>query len=494
MVLKTYNKILRISDFLTNQFLKQILKNMMIKSVNPYNQKVLKEVPVTSSKEIANIIYFASKAFKIWKDTQFSFRKNLMLKLALELRENRNVYSSLISSEMGMPISQAQGDVEKTAQIVEYYADNAEDFLQTEFLEGNKKMQIRYQPLGVILHIAPWNYPFYLALRPVIPAIMAGNTVILKHASNVPQVSQALNGIFSKVGFPEGVFKPVFVPGTQTEKLIREPAIAMITFIGSEGIGKQVAGLAGQEIKKTVMELGGNDPFIVLKDAKVTEAAKAATFSRLRNQGQSCNAAKRFIVEEEISQQFLTEIKTLFQKEIPGDPLDFKTTFGPMASKSAFNEIKRQVEDSVKLGARVVFGGHGDFAVLNEEWKQFLGENQKGYFYPPTILTNITKEMAVYKEEVFGPVASVMVVQSFQEAMTVANDSHLGLGASIWTQDQELLQIAIKNLECGIVCHNSMVRSNIKLPYGGIKKSGYGRELGKEGIKEFVNIKSVVLS
>jgi succinate-semialdehyde dehydrogenase / glutarate-semialdehyde dehydrogenase len=468
---------------------------MPIISRNPYTEEILLEATELTTNQVQQEIGKAKNAFDSWKKTSFNERAKLVRALGLVLRENRVAFAELIALEMGMPVSQAAGDIEKTAQIAEYYADNAEEFLKPEFIEANNLNQyISYEPMGMLLQIAPWNYPFYLALRPIIPALMAGNVALLKHASNVPQIAKAIAGIFQMTGFPQGVCTVLMIGSSMVKPIIEDARINIVTLIGSEFAGSKVAATAGAALKKTIMELGGNDPFIALKDANVAEAGKQATTARLRNQGQSCNAAKRFIVEEEIAEEFLALIKQNFEAEVYGDPLEPKTTFGPLATKEALDTVTDQVQRSLELGAKIITGGHGPDAVLTESWKAFRASHDKGYFYPPTILTNVTKEMPVYKEEVFGPVVPLIVVQSVGEAVAVANDSSLGLGASLWTKDLELAKKIIPQLECGMVCVNSMVRSNIKMPFGGVKKSGYGRELGVHGLKEFVNVKSVVIS
>jgi succinate-semialdehyde dehydrogenase/glutarate-semialdehyde dehydrogenase len=468
---------------------------MSLVSKNPFSEEILhtfEEISPTIAKEKLDL---AKNTFDVWKKTGFKERSQLLHKFALILRQKRDIFTALIASEMGMPVSQASGEIEKSAQISEYYADNTEAFLANKSVNtGAKESYVSYEPLGVLLHIAPWNYPYYLALRPIIPAIMAGNTVLLKHASNVPQIGASIEAIFTEAGFPKGVVQNLAISSKSLEPVIRDKKVSMVTLIGSEWAGSQVAKTAGEELKKTVMELGGSDPFIALKDANIKEAAKQATASRLRNQGQSCNAAKRFIIMEEVAEEFTNEVKGLFAKEIFGDPLNPETTTGPLATQSSLEDIKRQVEESVKMGAKVLIGGHGESEKATENWQNFRKNYKKGYFYPPTILTNITKEMPIYKEEVFGPAVPIIIVQSIEEAVQVANDSSLGLGASLWTQDLDLAKKLIPQLDCGMVCVNSMVRSNIKMPYGGVKRSGYGRELGKHGLMEFVNVKSVVIS
>jgi succinate-semialdehyde dehydrogenase/glutarate-semialdehyde dehydrogenase len=467
---------------------------MSLISTNPTDEQVLATVPEFSDEQVQTALHKSKNAFESWKKSSFSQRKTLMHKLALILRQERDAFATLISLEMGMPISQSVGDIEKSAQIAEYYADNAEEFLKNIEVTGDGKSYVSYEPLGVVLHIAPWNYPFYLALRTVIPAVMAGNSVLLKHASNVPQISQTLQALFNQAGFPEGVFTSLMISSGKVEKIIRNPIVSMVTLIGSESAGTKVAKVAGEEVKKTVMELGGNDPFIVLKDADLGEAAKQAALSRLRNQGQSCNAAKRFIVQKEVSEQFTSLVKKIFEEEAVGDPMDTQTTIGPVANAESLKTIQRQVEETLKMGGKVLTGGHLETSLQSQNYREFRQKHTAGFYYPPTLITDISTDSPLYKEEVFGPVVGIIVVEDAEEAVKVANDSVLGLGASVWTQDLDLAKEIIPQLECGMVCVNSMVRSNIKMPYGGLKRSGYGRELGPDGIKEFVNVKSVVIS
>ena len=454
---------------------------MPIISQNPANKAVLNSYDELSDSQIQTKLEVSAEAFSGWKSLPIPQRAKYMMQLSLVMRNGRNHFASLISLEMGCPISQASSEIEKCAYIAEIFAGDTERMLENETVKLDaKEAYISFEPLGPILHIAPWNYPFYLALRPAIPAIMAGNTILMKHASNVPQCSLALEAIFLEAGFPAGVFQSLLVGGRRVEPLIRDSRVKMVTIIGSEYAGSQVAAQAGSEIKKTILELGGSDPFIVLEDADIDKAVAGAVQSRLRNCGQSCNAAKRFIVMEKVAQEFTEKLKLAFEKELLGDPMEEKTTMGPLATEASLQDIQRQVDESVKLGAKVVIGGGQP-------------ENSEGYYYLPTILTNITKEMPVYSEEVFGPVAPIIVVQSLMEAIMVANDSSLGLGSSVWTADYTLAKKIIPQIEAGNVYVNSIVRGDPKLPYGGIKKSGYGREFGEYGIKEFVNIKSVVV-
>jgi succinate-semialdehyde dehydrogenase/glutarate-semialdehyde dehydrogenase len=381
---------------------------------------------------------------------------------------------------MGRPIGQSYSEIEKTAWACDYYAESAPDHLKPEPITIDaQESYVQFDPLGVVLHIAPWNFPFWLVLRPVVPAILAGNTVVMKHASNVPQCSLAIDGLFQEAGFPEGVFQSLLVSSPSVEQIIQDEAVRAVTLIGSGRAGQEVASVASRGLKKTVMELGGSDPFIVLKDADLDKVIPNAHKSRLRNTGQACNAAKRFIVEEEIAEEFVARLKESFQSEVIGDPMDETTTFGPLGNLKTLEKIEQMVQESVDLGAEIVLGGKR--------------VDRPGYYYEPTILTKINKYMPVYQEETFGPIAPVIVVQSVEEAVQVANDSKYGLGATIWTENYELGKSLIPKIEAGNVYINSMLSSHPKMPYGGVKDSGYGRELGKWGFQELTNVKSVVV-
>ena len=453
---------------------------MPIISRNPYTEEVLATFDELTASQVQTKLEIAQTGYKFWKSTSFETRSEPMMKLGLLFREKRDMLAAIISQEMGMPISQAMAEVEKCAAVIEFYASNTAKFLEPEIVDvGAKENYISFEPLGVILCVAPWNFPLYLALRPAIPAIMAGNTIVLKHASNVPQCSLILQEFFDQAGFPVGVFQSLLIGSSQVEAIIKDERVVMATLIGSENAGSKIGSQAGSVIKKTVMELGGSDPFIVLNDADVDKAVVAGLSSRFRNSGQSCNAAKRFVLQSGIAAEFVEKMLAGLKNEVIGDPSDTKTTVGPLASQAAMDEISTQVSKSVEMGAKVLAGGkrHG----------------HKGYIYEPTVLGNVLKGMPVYEQEVFGPVAPMIVVESVAEAIEVANDSKLGLGASLWTNDYELAKTLIPKIEAGNVFVNGAVRSDPKLPYGGIKKSGFGREFADYGLKEFVNIKTVVI-
>jgi succinate-semialdehyde dehydrogenase/glutarate-semialdehyde dehydrogenase len=453
---------------------------MSIISRNPATEEILHTFEPITNEEVNDKLFIANHAFKSWKTTSIKERAAYMTKFADILREKKDYLATIMTSEMGTPLSQAKTEIEKCAYIADIFATETEKMLDDEKAHVEaKEAYISFEPLGTLLHIAPWNYPFYLALRPVIPAIMAGNTVVLKHASNVPQVCVVLEELFIQAGFPAGVFQSMLISSSQVEHIINHPTIAVISLIGSEKAGSIVASQAGKALKKTIMELGGNDPMIILADADIDKVVAGAIQSRLRNCGQSCNASKRYIVHKAVVKEFVDKLKVEYEKQVIGDPFDENTDIGPLATESGLIEIEQQIQESIKLGAKIITGGKRAKKV--------------GYFFEPTIITKVTREMPVFKQEVFGPVATVIEVASVEEAIDVANDSQYGLGASIWTADYELAKTLIPQLEAGNVYVNSIVRGDPKMPFGGVKMSGYGREFGEYGIKEFVNIKSVVV-
>jgi succinate-semialdehyde dehydrogenase / glutarate-semialdehyde dehydrogenase len=453
----------------------------MIQTLNPYTEIVEQTFSEISDQEVKVRLQKVHTTYQTWKLTTLETRIKLMMKLAEVLKQDRQAYGALITTEMGCPISQTIAEIEKSAIIAELMGQQAKEFLQPKHIKTDAtESYISYEPLGIVFHIAPWNYPFYLALRPVIAAILAGNCVVLKHASNVPQTALALEEVFKKAGFPDGVFETLLISSSQTEAIINDDRVVMVTLIGSDKAGAAVGALAGKAIKKTVMELGGSDPMIVCADADIDEVVKAAAYSRLRNSGQSCNAAKRFIVHQSVYDEFVTKLKEEFETEVIGNPMEKATTFGPMATESSIVDLQLQVDNSVKMGAKLVLGGSR--------------LEKTGYYYPPTIVTNVTTEMPIMSEEVFGPVAPVYSFNTVDEAIEVANNSPYGLGASIWTKDVEFGKTILPKIEAGNVYLNRVVRGNPKLPFGGIKKTGFGREFGEHGLYEFVNIKSVVVN
>lgn len=452
-----------------------------LQSINPANEELLGEFTGMSFNE-------ALSAAKRCQDTQYEWAKNplhvrtdFLKKVTWFLRESLESYAKTITLEMGKPITQARAEVEKCAMLCEYYAENAGKFLEPEEIKTEaKKSYVRFDPLGVILCIMPWNFPFWQVFRFAVPALAAGNGVLLKHASNVPQCAIAIEEIFQKAGFPDSLFETLLIDSQTAGQLIENEVISAVSLTGSTKAGSEIAAKAGTHIKKCVLELGGSDPFIVLADADLDAAAKTAILARTINTGQSCIAAKRFIIEKSIYTEFEAKLIEHFKTLKMGDPMDPNVNIGPLAKREIRDELAKQVDDAVKKGAKLLVGG-----------KVPPG---KGFFLEPTLLTGITPEMAVYKEEVFGPVMSLFIANSSDEAIAMANDSEFGLGASIWTKNLDLAEKMAAQIESGFVSINGMVKSDPRLPFGGVKKSGFGRELGSYGIKEFVNVKTVVIN
>lgn len=451
---------------------------MPIKTINPANGELVKSFDEMNVKETAEIIEKSHETFLLWREKNFTERRLLMLNAADILRREKMKYGSILTLEMGKPIKQAAAEVEKCAWVCEYYADNAEDILSNEFVETDaSESYVQFDPLGVVLAVMPWNFPFWQVFRFAAPALMAGNTGLLKHASNVPMSAVAIENIFSLAGFPRNAFSTLLIGSSQIEEVIKNPMVKAATLTGSEYAGKKVAGLCGSQLKKSVMELGGSDPFIILKDADIDAAVNTAVTARLINNGQSCIAAKRFIAVEEIYEKFESEFTRRMKNVIIGDPMKEETELGPMAREDLLLELDGQVKKSVELGAKALCGGERI--------------NRAGYYYPPTVLANVQPGMPAYDEELFGPVASVIKAENEKDAIRIANDSPFGLGASVWTSDLSKAKEFAHSIEAGSVFINGIVKSDPRLPFGGVKISGYGRELSHYGIKEFVNIKSV---
>jgi len=449
-------------------------------SINPATEELLGEFTGMTFEEASVTSERCREAQREWKKHPLLQRVPLVKKLAWVLRESLDSYAKTITLEMGKPIVQARAEVEKCALLSEYYADHAAAFLAPEEVKTEaKKSYVRFDPLGVILCIMPWNFPFWQVFRFAVPAIAAGNGVLLKHASNVPQCALAIEEVFQKAGFPDGLFEMLLIDSKTASQVIETDVVSAVSLTGSTKAGSEIAMKAGLSLKKCVLELGGSDPFIVLADADITLACQAALQARTINTGQSCIAAKRFIIEKSVYAEFEQKIIEQFKTLKMGNPLDESVNIGPLAKREIRDELVRQVEDALKKGAKLLFGG-----------KVAAG---KGYFLEPTLLTGIKPDMAVYKEEVFGPVMLLFTVDSAQEAVTMANASEFGLGASIWTKNLELAENMAAQIESGFVSINSVVKSDPRLPFGGVKKSGFGRELGSYGMKEFVNIKTVVV-
>lgn len=453
---------------------------MPIQSLNPATGKIVATFPEISDQEVFEKITTAEECFHTWKNIPLEERKIPMLKLADLLEEQSEEIAECMAIEMGKPITQGIGEAKKCAWVCRYYAEKTEEFLTPEIVEtDNSESFVRLDPIGIILAVMPWNYPFWQVIRFIAPAAMAGNVGILKHASNVPQCALKIEELFNQAGFPKGVFQTLLVGSGKVKSIIADERIKAVTLTGSEYAGSQVAMQSGKHIKKTVLELGGSDPFIVLEDADLDAAAKNAALGRFQNTGQSCIASKRFIVMESIIDEFTEKFKQEVEKLKMGDPLNPETTIGPISGKSAFEDAQKQVQQSLEKGAILVTGGKT--------------EGDVGYFFQPTILKNVKKGMAVYDEETFCPIAAVISVSSVEEAIKVANDTVFGLGGSIHTKDIELAKNIAIQLNTGAVFINQITKSDPRLPFGGIGKSGYGRELGKWGQREFLNIKTVAV-
>ena len=451
---------------------------MKIQSINPATEEVLETFELFSPAQIDEALAAAHTAFQSWRDTDFAGRSALFRRLAAYLRSHKAELGRIASLEMGKPLSESEAEVEKCAWNCDYYAENAERFLADERIAADAtESYVSYQPLGVVLALMPWNFPYWQVFRFAAPALMAGNTAVLKHASNVSRCALEIERIFRECGFPEGVLRAVLVPGAETGRLIADPRIAAVTLTGSEEAGIAVASASGQHLKKHVLELGGSDAFIVLADADLDAAVQTAVRARFQNTGQSCIAAKRFIVVESIAEAFERKFVEETAKLRIGDPLRYETRVGPMARADLRAALDRQVKGSVDMGARILSGG-----------RPLEG---RGYFYAPTIVTNVTPEMPMFREETFGPAAAVIHARDTEHALELANDSRFGLGGNLWTRDIERARKLARRLESGAVFLNGMTASDPRLPFGGVKHSGYGRELSVFGIREFVNIQTV---
>ncbi len=453
----------------------------MMKSVNPATGEVFQTYESHSEKGVEKIINSVDKCWHQWKKTTFSQRSLLMQNLASLLKSNKEKLARLMAVEMGKVLREGIAEIEKCAWVCDYYAVNAENFLENEIFETDfSKSYVSYQPLGTILAVMPWNFPFWQVFRFAAPTLMAGNTAVLKHASNVPGCSVAIEDLFREAGFPENAFRSLLIKSNQVEAVIKHRAVKGVSLTGSTPAGKSVASIAGNALKKCVLELGGSDPYLILEDADLKSAAEICSAGRLLNAGQSCIGAKRFIVVDKVYSEFLEYFTHEMNNAVFGDPCDSETTMGPLARTNLRDELHQQVADSVQKGAEVVIGG-----AIPE---------RKGAYYPPTILENVKPGMPAYDEELFGPVASVIRVKDEKEAIRVANDTVFGLGAAVFTKDVKRGErIAETQLQAGCCFVNDFVKSDPRLPFGGIKESGFGRELSSHGIKEFMNVKTVVL-
>ena len=451
---------------------------MLIQTINPANGKIVQTFEQHSSKQVNEIIGLTHEAFLNWRNAGFSVRKFFMKKASAILREKKNEFGKILTLEMGKPIVQAIAEVEKCALVCDYYAENAENILSEEIIATDASESfVCFDPLGIVLAVMPWNFPFWQVFRFAAPALMAGNACLLKHASNVPMSALAIEELFSQAGFPQNVFRTLLIGSSAVEKVINHPKIKAVTLTGSEPAGKKGAESCGKVLKKTVLELGGSDPFIVLEDAAIDAAVKTAITARLINNGQSCIAAKRFIVVEKVYDEFEKKFVELMNKVKIGDPMNPETELGPIAREDLLFELEDQVQRSVQSGAKILCGG-----------KRIARE---GFYFEATILANVLPGTPAYEEEIFGPVATLIKAVDEEDAIRIANDSQFGLGASLWTSNIEKAKRLAARIESGSVFINGMVKSDPRLPFGGIKNSGYGREISHYGIKEFVNIKTV---
>jgi succinate-semialdehyde dehydrogenase / glutarate-semialdehyde dehydrogenase len=451
---------------------------MSMKAVNPATGEVLREYPEHDDRQVQQKLEKAEEAFASWRKVPFNERARLMSRAADLLRERVEDYGRLMTEEMGKPIAASESEVDKCAWVCDFYAEHAERFLAAENVATDAtRSGVRYDPIGPVLAIMPWNFPFWQHFRFAAPALMAGNVGLLKHAANVPGSALAIEEVFRDAGFPEGCMTTLLVPSTRVKGLISHPAVRAVTLTGSDRAGMEVAAEAGRCLKKTVLELGGSDPFIVLADADPAEVARQAARARTINSGQSCIAAKRFIVEGEIADRFEEEFVRRMEELKVGDPMDRSIEVGPMARQDLLDDLDGQVKRTVEAGAQLRTGGH-----------RLDGE---GWFYAPTVLTGVEPGMPAFDEETFGPVAAVIRARDAEHAVELANRSQFGLGASVWTGDPARGEALAADIDAGCVFINGIVKSDPRLPFGGVKHSGYGRELAEVGIREFVNIKTV---
>jgi succinate-semialdehyde dehydrogenase/glutarate-semialdehyde dehydrogenase len=451
---------------------------MPIATINPATGQTLKTFESLSDAEIDRKLGIAAQAFTKYRKTSFAERAQLMQRAAEILEDKKETFGRMMTTEMGKTFRSAVEEAVKCAWVCRYYAENGEAFLADEVVTTPAtRSYVRYQPLGAVLAVMPWNYPFWQVIRAAAPILTGGNVMLLKHASNVPQCALMIEELFREAGFPEGVFQTLLIGSAKVDAVLGDPRVAAATLTGSEGAGVQVAQGAAKKVKKVVLELGGSDPFIVMPSANLDEAVTTAVKARISNNGQSCIAAKRFIIAEPIAEEFQRRFVSAMAALKVGDPFDEKTELGPLATKDGVDSLDESVQTSVKSGAELLTGG-----------KRLAGP---GNFYAPTVLSKIPKGSPAHCEELFGPVASVFRAKDLDDAIRIANDSRFGLGASAWTNDEKERERLINEIESGMVFINRMVASDPRLPFGGVKWSGYGRELGSFGIREFTDVKTV---
>ncbi|MBS1911865.1 MAG: NAD-dependent succinate-semialdehyde dehydrogenase [Bacteroidetes bacterium] len=451
---------------------------MPMRSINPTTNETLAEYPELTPAEVEAKLALADRRAKAYRHTQIAERAGMMAATARLLRERRDGYAHLMTLEMGKPIAAAESEVEKCAWACDYYAENAAAMLADIPAPSDaSNSRIIFQPLGVVLAVMPWNFPFWQCFRFIAPALMAGNVGLLKHASNVPGCALAIEEVLHDAGFPEGCFQTLLIGSHAVADVIHDARVAAATLTGSEGAGRSVGAAAGRSLKKVVLELGGSDPFIIMPSADLDAAATTAVTARTINNGQSCIAAKRFIVHEAIAERFEQAMTAGMLALRVGDPMDRSIQIGPLARTEFVDDLDRQVQESIRLGARLLTGGKRPA--------------MPGSFYPPTVLADVAPDMPAYREETFGPVAAIIRARDIDDAIRIANDSRFGLGASAWTTDAAEQERFVSEIEAGSIFINGMVKSDPRLPFGGIKSSGIGRELSQFGIREFVNVKTV---
>jgi succinate-semialdehyde dehydrogenase / glutarate-semialdehyde dehydrogenase len=451
---------------------------MILKSINPFTSRLIGEYEEYSGEKVNNLLQASAESFEEWRRTSFEQRGSLMIKAAALLRYNLNIYSRAITEEMGKPIKESRAEVEKCAWVCEYYAANAKRFLKSQtVLTDAYKSYVSCEPLGPVLGIMPWNFPFWQVFRFCVPTLMAGNTVLLKHASNVQGCARHIENIFHDSGFPVPVFSNLVIGSERMSGVIQNDSIKAVSLTGSEEAGQKVASTAGHSLKKIVLELGGSNAFVVLDDADIKKAVETGIKARFQNAGQSCIAAKRFIIHEKISDSFVSHFLEAIIKLKTGDPGSEDTDLGPLASIKQAENLGEQVRKSIEMGAQLVTGG-----------------KHHGAYFEPTLVTNVSPGMPLFDEETFGPVAPIIIAHDNNEAIALANATKFGLGVSIFTSDLKRAGIIINKFEDGAVFVNSMVKSDPRLPFGGTKRSGFGRELAINGIREFVNIKTVYIN
>ncbi|RAJ83531.1 succinate-semialdehyde dehydrogenase/glutarate-semialdehyde dehydrogenase [Chitinophaga dinghuensis] len=449
----------------------------MFKSIYPYTQELIAEYKEHTANEIETKLLKGEKAFRDMLNIPLDQRRQWMAQVAKSMRDNVKEHATIISQEMGKTLQEATAEVQKCATTIDYYVENIEQILQPRIISSDaSKSYVSYEPKGIILAIMPWNFPYWQVFRFAIPNILAGNAGLLKHASNVSGCALAIEKLFTESGFPEGTFQTVLLSSQHIEPIIADPRVQGVTLTGSTPAGKSVAALAGKYIKKTVLELGGSDPFIVLKDADIKEAAKVAVQGRMQNAGQSCIAAKRWIVEKPAVAEFTQAVAEILQAMKQGDPMLESTNMGPMARPDLAEDLGRQLKETISQGAHLVLGG-----------------TYEGCNFAPTLLTGVTADMTAFREETFGPLGVIIEAAGEEAAIALANETDFGLGSALWTKDLEKAARLARQIESGNVFINAMVRSDARLPFGGVKQSGYGRELSLEGTHEFLNVKTVYI-